>query len=288
MKIYSIIILFFFSIQVNQLFGQNDSTAIDSVSVLTIPDNNAEIYRIKKGIDIPVSFGLAGYTLYGFSKIYGRDKTPEAEILALNRNNINNLDRRITENYSTNAKNASDMFFYSSMPLPLILMLDKKIRKDGIKVGLLYLQAVSITGALYTSSAMIANRFRPYAYNPEVDLDTRRRGGAKNSFFAGHPALVATSVFFTAKVYSDYHPGSKINWVFYTVAGAAAAATGILRIKAGQHFISDVVVGVPVGVLTGILVPHIHKIRGNRDTRLSIYPQLKEGATGFTALYKLK
>ena len=95
------------------------------------------------------------------------------------------------------------------MPLPLLLLLDKKIRKDGLKIGLLFLETMGTTGAIYTSWAMIVNRFRPYAYNSEVSMKTRTRGGSRNSFFAGQPAVVATSTFFMAKVFSDYHPAMK-------------------------------------------------------------------------------
>ena len=52
-------------------------------------------------------------------------------------------------------------------------------------------------------------------------------GGAKNSFFAGHVALVATSTFFTAKVFADYHPDSKLRHLLYGVAIASTAGTGL-------------------------------------------------------------
>jgi membrane-associated phospholipid phosphatase len=127
------------------------------------------------------------------------------------------------------------------MPLPLLLLLDKKIRKDDLKIGLLFLETMGTTGALYTSSAMIVNRFRPYAYNPEVSMKTRTRGGARNSFYAGHPSVMATSTFFMAKVFSDYHPAMKHKWILYALAGSATATTGLLRLKAGQHFKTDVI-----------------------------------------------
>ena len=293
MKTFTLSFLVFLSIQVNSLFAQVDSTRTDSISVVSERINedvnqpvNNEVYKVKNGIDIPLTVAMAGYTLYGFSVVYGRDKVPEAEILALNRNDVNSFDRPIIDNYSTKAKSASDVFFYGSMPLPLFLLLDKEIRKDGPKVGLLYLEALSLTGSIYVSASMIANRFRPYAYNPNVDMDTRRRGGARNSFPAGHPAVTATSLFFMAKVYSDYHPDMKNKWILYSLAGAGAAACGIFRIEAGQHFITDVLVGVPMGALVGILVPHIHKVR-NKNPKLSLIPKFNKESTGFIAYYRL-
>jgi len=245
-----------------------------------------QVYKIKPWLDIPLTAAMSGWTLYGFSVVYGRDTVPFAELQALDRNKINSFDRGTTKNYSTSAKSASDYFFYGSMPLPLILLLDKKIRRDGPRVGLLYLEALSMTGTIYTLSAMSANRFRPYAYNPDVKLATRTRGGARNSFFGGHAAVVGTSTFFMAKVYADYHPEMRNKWILYSVAGAATLTTGILRIKAGQHFPTDVLVGMAIGPVVGVLVPHFHKNK-NKERKLALYPNFQRDATGFTALYKL-
>jgi hypothetical protein len=201
---------------------------------------DARVYKMKYGIDIPIAAAGTAWTLYGFSKIYGRDPSTTAEVLALDRNNVNSFDRPITKEYSESAAKVSDDFFHGSMPLPLILLFDKKISKDAADLGLLYLEAMAVTGTVYTVSAMSANRYRPYAYNPNVDIAKRTRGGARNSFFAGHVALVGTSTFFMAKVYTDYHPEMRGKWALVTLAGAMTTTTGILRLKSGQHFPTDV------------------------------------------------
>lgn len=264
------------------------SQSTDSVINMRADKKVNSVYKIKPWIDIPATLLLDGLSLNGMSVIYGREPLTEAEVLALNKNNINRFDRPVANNYSESAKSTSDLFFYGSMPLPLFLMLDPAIRKDGLKVGLLFLETMGTTGTIYTTSAMIANRYRPYAYNSNVDLDTRRRGGARNSFFAGHPAVVATSTFFMAKVYSDYHPNMKHKWILFTIAGATAATTGYLRLKAGQHFTTDVITGVLIGSLTGVLVPHFHKNKNSSSSKFTLMPNFQlGGGTGFTAYYKL-
>ena len=251
-------------------------------------NTTAEVYKIKTKVDIPISLAAAGFTLFGFSKVYGRTKTPDAEILALNKNDVNSIDRSTAGNSDEKAKNASDLFFYGAMPAPLLLMLDKEIRKDGFKIGLLYLEAMAITGVFYTGSSMIVGRHRPYTYNTALPIEDRTRGAGKNSFIAGHPALVATSTFFMAKVYSDYHPEMKNKWILYSLAGGVSLATGLLRIKAGEHFPTDVMAGLPVGILSGILVPHFHKIKYFKNSGLTLMPYYNHGASGFTALYAIK
>ena len=247
-----------------------------------------EIYSIRGWRDIPWTLATTAYTLWGFSNIYSREKTPEARILALDPNDVNSLDRPTTKNHDLKAKDASDMLFYGSMPLPLIFVFDKEIRKDALKVGLMYLQTMSTFGVVYTSSAMLADRFRPYTYNPEVPLGKRTGGGGKNSFMAGHPGLVASSTFFVAKVFNDYHPEWRNKWILFSLAGAASVTTGILRIKAGEHFPTDVMVGIPMGVLSGILIPHMHKNKDLSKQRLTLLPVMGNGSYGFHATYKLR
>ena len=245
------------------------------------------VFNIRNKFDIPATAVLAGWPLFAMSIIYDRDPVPVTEVNTLDIHNINKFDRPIADNYDEKARKASDKFFYGSMPLPLFLLLDKKIRKDGLKVGLLYLETMGVTGSVYVTSAMLANRFRPYAYNANVDITKRTRGGARNSFFAGHPAFVASSTFFMAEVYTSYHPEMREKWILYSVAGAAAVTTGLLRLKAGQHFRTDVLTGLTVGTLSGILIPHFHKNKNYDKRRLTLMPNYENGATGFTALYKI-
>ena len=244
-----------------------------------------EVYKIKAGVDVPLTLTGIAWSLYGFSKIYNKDSSTTEQIMALNRNDISRFNRSAIDQYSQNAFHASDKFFYGAMPLPLVLMFDKKIRHNGFKVLFLYLEAMGITGILYTSAAYIHDKYRPYAYNPNAPMGRRVRGGAKNSFYAGHVALVATSVFYVAKTYSHYHSDSKIKWLLYTMASAATATTAYLRYKAGEHFPTDILLGTGLGTLTGILVPHFHKSKLIKDPHLSIAP-FAGNSTGISVAYK--
>jgi membrane-associated phospholipid phosphatase len=259
----------------------------DSTMVVRTPQigTAGPVYKIKNIIDIPVTAATVAYSIYGMGVIYGRDAVPVSEVLALKKSDINKFDRPIADNYDLKAKALSDKFFYGSMPAPLLLLLDKKIRKDGLKIGLFFLEAMGTTGTIYTTAAMSANRFRPYAYNPNVDIATRTRGGARNSFYAGHPSVVATSTFFMAKVFNDYHPEMRNKWILFAVAGAATATTGYLRLKAGQHFKTDVLTGITLGTLSGILIPQIHKNKDLSKNVLSVYPNFQGDASGLTAIY---
>ena len=270
----------------------NDSTTtevirLNSTTHLRAETGPDEVYKLNPKVDIPLTAVGVGWSVYAFSKIYNKDKSTEAEILALRREDLAFYNRFGADSYHPKAADASDHLFYGSMPLPLFLLLDKEIRKDAGKVGLMFLESMAVTGLLYTGSVYFVDKYRPYTYNPETPMDKRMGGGGKNSFFAGHVALVGTSTFFTAKVLSDYHPHSRAKWAFFTGAGIATASTAYLRYRAGQHFLDDLVIGSAVGTLSGILVPRFHKNRTPKSTGVSLSPQFGLGGQkGVAMVYR--
>ncbi len=263
-----------------------DTVEFHALDSATPPVRKGKVYKIKPAIDLPIIAAGTAWSLHGFSVIYNKPSSSEDEILALNKNDVNSFDRGATNNYSPRAEKTSDYLFYGSMPVPLIFMLvDGKVRKDLGNVFLVWWETMAVTGIYYTGAAYMIDRHRPFAYNPAAPMDERMSGNAKNSFIGGHPALVGSCLFFTAKVYSDYHPESKAKWVFYTVATGATATTAYLRWKAGKHFPTDLIVGSIMGPLTGILVPHFHKRKIFKNPHISITP-FTGSAHGLVARYK--
>jgi len=248
----------------HQLSGSNQSLAFNG--------DKQPIYKLKPAVDVPLSLATAGWSLYAFTKIYSKENSSIEDIQSLQVSDINGFDRWAADVYSEKAADISDYLFYGSMPLPLFFLADKKIRKDFGKISFLYFETMSLTGLLYTGSTYFVDRYRPYAYNPNVPMSDKLEGNARNSFYAGHVALVATSTFFMAKVYSDYHPESNLKWLFYGTAAAATGTTAYLRHKGGRHFPSDILLGTVQGTLTGILVPHFHKNKLLKKGNLTIVP----------------
>ncbi|MFN2457896.1 MAG: phosphatase PAP2 family protein [Chitinophagaceae bacterium] len=258
---------------------------IQPVEPVRVRLDGEEVYRLKPAIDIPLTAVTASWSLYAFTKIYNKDPSTQQEIDALRVSDINGFDRWAADVYSDKAANTSDIFFYGAMPLPVILLFDKHIRRDAGKYAFLYLEAMSITGLFYTGSVYLVDRYRPLAYNPEVPMDERKRGGSKNSFIAGHPALVATSSFFTAKVFADYHPESPLRWLFYSAAVVSTGGTAYLRHRGGKHFPSDLLIGTTIGTLSGLLVPHFHKNPVLKNSDVTIFPFIGNGH-GVAVVYR--
>lgn len=267
-----------------------DTSRINMISSATISNAplKSPVYKLKPAVDIPIVAVGAGWSLYAFTQIYSKTPSTQEEILELNVNDINSFDRRAVRPFDESIDKASYIPFFAVMPMPFVFLTGKNTSKDFFKLTFLYLEAMSITGFLYTGTTYFNDRYRPYAYSSESTMDQRTRGGAKNSFYAGHVALVATSTFFGAKVYADYHPDSKIKWLFYSLAGATTATVAAMRYQAGQHFPTDLIVGTVQGTLTGILVPHFHKHKIIKDPNLSLFPYTNGKDHMLSLVYKLR
>lgn len=267
------------------LFIQNIGRCQNDTLYFDAGEKN-EVYKLNVASDLPITLATVGLAGYGFYSIYNKDHSTPQQIEQLNPEAVNSFDRPAINEYSVEAADASNIIFYGSIPLPLLLLADKEIRKDAAKIGFLYLETMSVLGVFYTGIPYFIDRYRPLAYNTNVPMDERVRGVQKNSFIGGHPALVATATFFMAKVYDDYHPDSGFKWALYGLAASATTTTAYLRYKGGKHFPSDLILGVGIGTLTGILVPHFHKNPLFKDPNLSLTPFTGD-AHGLTLRYKL-
>jgi len=71
----------------------------------------------------------------------------------------------------------------------------------------------------------------------------------------------------------------------FTSAGAATFLTGFLRVRAGEHFPTDVILGGLVGTASGILVPYFHKNKLFNNENLSMIPIVGD-YNGISLAYK--
>ncbi len=183
--------------------------------------------------------------------------------MAAARARIPAFDRWAAGNYNLKAKNISDIPFYGSFGLPFLLLAHEHTRQNAPQIGLLYLETMSITGALFAQVNGRVNRIRPSVYNQTAGDDVRLDDKGKNSFYGGHVTATAAATFFAAKVFNDYFPNSWAKPYIWAGAAIVPASVGFLRLKAGKHFLSDNLIGYAIGAGAGILVPHLHKRNSN-------------------------
>ncbi|WP_245946266.1 phosphatase PAP2 family protein [Marinirhabdus gelatinilytica] len=214
----------------------------------------------------------------GFLLIQNKDDIDPDEFMRIQNNlegeidKINFFDRWAAGNHDEDANKISDIPFAISFAAPFAMLFNDEINDHtGIYLGM-YLESLSTTAAMYTITAGLVNRSRPYVYDDSgtTGIDRRMSGNGQRSFYSGHVAATASSTFFMAKVYSDVHPESNAKFWVWTGAAIPPAAVGYFRIQAGQHFLTDVLLGYALGAGVGILVPELHKKKNNDG--LSIYP----------------
>lgn len=225
--------------------------------------------------------GLAfGTYVGGLVNIVGVEDASVEEVLALNKNNLKlSVNRWITEQDSEVADGFSDGLLYGSYGGAIALFAaSDKLRNNLVPPLVVFAEAYLFTRAATFWTKSTVQRFRPYAYNPEIPLERRRKDSARTSFFSGHASTSAVICFSTAKIFADYYPDAKAKPFVWAGAITIPLATSYLRTQAGRHFIGDVALGYGVGAAFGILVPHFHKkakeksLNKTNKTTTRLYP----------------
>ncbi len=220
-----------------------------------------------------------GASAYGLLLIKNKDDLSSSEqinftdpqLLQKKIDNLPFLDRWVAGNHSKSANSISDIPFALSFAAPFAFLFDDEINDHtGQYIGL-YIESLATTAALYTITAGLVDRSRPYVYDNSGDTsnDRRFKNNGQRAFYSGHVAATATATFFAAKAYSDFNPDANGKIFIWGGAAVLPAAVGVFRMEAGQHFLSDVLIGYVLGAGTGILVPELHK---RKIDNLDIYP----------------
>ena len=115
----------------------------------------------------------------------------------------------------------------------------------------------------------------------------RPDGSGFNSFPSGHTATAFAAAEFMRQEYKEVSP-------WYGVAAyGAAAATGILRLYNNKHWVSDIVAGAGVGVLSTRLAYWIYpaikrKLFKDRPMNTMVMPFYQNGVGGISMIYNFR
>jgi membrane-associated phospholipid phosphatase len=248
---------------------------------------DTKVYKVDLKYELPGSLLFMTASYFGFRELDRVATFDESDVLKLNPQNINSFDRSAAFYNPANfdkAQSQSDLFLNISIASPVLLALDGRIRKDWLDLVTMYLVTHAADNIVYFATAFPIRRARPLTYNPEVPMAVKTGEARSNSFFSGHVSFSATSTFFLAKVFTDYHhiKGWK-RIALYTVATIPPGLVGYYRMRAGKHFKTDVMLGMVVGASSGILIPELHrKLKKNKHLAMQPYFSPVDGAGGLS------
>lgn len=244
-----------------------------------------KIYRVRLKYELPASGAFLVGSYFGFPALDRTAAFNLEDIRKLSPDKVNAFDRPVifmNPDGFAKAQARSDLFLNISVLSPILLGLDKKIRRDWLDLVTLYLVTQAVDNTLYFATTFSIRRPRPFTYNPAISEDERIGEAKSNSFFSGHVSFSSTATFFLVKVYTDYHHIK--GWKRIALFGAAAvppALVGYHRMRAGKHFKTDVITGLIVGAATGILVPEIHRAK-DKERKWSLHPYYAPEHSGFS------
>jgi len=201
------------------------------------------------------------------------------------------VDREIVGNHSRGADVTGDWTRDASLLFPLGLALamgQEGERWHGFgRSSLVYAETILMSQGLTWLGKAIVGRARPFSYlpvnqrpnAPSYDVSAERT-------FASMPSGHSSSAWAGAALGMTTHllQRPQASWVERAgvgfLGGVLAGATSALRVEAGQHFPSDVVVGAGLGLVTGVVVPMLH--RGEQRIRTDAIFQMVGGGLAGT------
>ncbi len=246
-------------------FDSSATPGVTSRSALYLaggyPDFNSRLDVVLPGLG--VALGTAGFIIGEQARTVPPQGLDPGEISLA-------ADRRSLGQGSLNANRWSDWTRNSALAFPFVVGLLAGEAGGGWAAfgqrAIVYAEALLVS----QSSTMLAKnalgRARPYAYLPvgarpiHPDYDVGRARTFR-SLPSGHASAAWTGAAIGATEHLLRRPRATTIERFGVglVAGALAGSTSALRVTAGEHFPSDVLAGAGLGLLTGTLVPLLHR-----------------------------
>ena len=109
-------------------------------------------------------------------------------------------------------------------------------------------------------------RFRPYSH----DGRELRANHRHDSFPSGHTCAAFLSATFFSTTFVLENPNSRWRWPAIIGSHAIAASVGAMRMMAGMHFLTDVLVGAAMGSFYGWLIPILHVQRNRNENTFPV------------------
>jgi membrane-associated phospholipid phosphatase len=130
---------------------------------------------------------------------------------------------------------------------------------DAFAEGMAYAEAQILSSGLNLWVRSLRVHPRPLVYDRSAPASDRLEGQASGSFYSGHANAAFLAATYFSYTWSLRHPGDASNTLVWAGTMTAAAGVAALRVAAGKHYLSDVLVGAATGTGFGLLFPWMHR-----------------------------
>lgn len=188
-----------------------------------------------------------------------------AQLAQLDARTVWRPDRGTIGNWNPGIARLSDVGLYGSMVAPpLLALLHPRSRQAWPTLTHMWASTGLLTYGLTGVAKWAIRRPRPLAYLPADPAypglaTAQAERDARFSMLSGHSAITAAMCFFSAQVYADLFPHSPARPVVWALAVLLPASVAWMRVRAGKHYPSDVVMGYVVGAAVGLTVPRWYR-----------------------------
>ena len=176
------------------------------------------------------------------------------------------FDHSVVGKHDPSAGKASNLTRDAAILLPLVLVWTTGLDRwrDLGRTSLVYFETLMISSGVTQVGKRTLGRARPLTYLPEASRPENFQDPPAwmfHSMPSGHSSSAWTGASMAITDHLLRRPNA--SWAERVgvgfLGGAFASATSGLRVQAGVHFPSDVVVGAGIGIVTGIVVPLTHR-----------------------------
>jgi membrane-associated phospholipid phosphatase len=221
----------------------------------------------------PVSDGVLTASGFGFAFLLGAilgtgEIKPPLPSTTFSSSSLLSIDRSaISQTIDPHAATYSNIGLYTAIGFAVLDPILSGFRDgtDALLVdAFMYAESGSLALTLTDVTKIAVRRPRPIDYiNCGSAAQQAGPGCASTdlglSFFSGHAsgvAAIGATATYLAFVRS---PRSPRPWITLGVATAVTAFVSYERVRAGEHFPTDVIAGSMAGAAVGVLVPHLHR-----------------------------
>lgn len=174
---------------------------------------------------------------------------------------LGDLDEAAYGQFSRSGAWLSDLTLALAIAVPAAYLTGSTIEDAAGDRLVLYGETLAVDLALVQLVKYLVQRPRPYLYNQTPDVVRYAETAGDDgwtSFYSSHAAMSFGAAVAGAYLLSTSNTNPNVRGIAWGTGFALAAATSNLRVRAGRHFYSDVLLGALIGSVVGYAVPALH------------------------------